>query len=52
MAAAMRDRLEQARPAILAQILTLNNPLRVAEELTMLDYRAGGDWWWASCAAR
>jgi hypothetical protein len=45
MAAAMRDRLEQARPAISAQILPLNNPLRVAEKLAMLDYRTAGDWW-------
>jgi alkanesulfonate monooxygenase SsuD/methylene tetrahydromethanopterin reductase-like flavin-dependent oxidoreductase (luciferase family) len=45
MVAAIADRLKQARPAISAQILPLNNPLRVAEELAMLDYRTGGDWW-------
>ena len=52
MAAAVADRIKQARLAILAHILPLNNPVRVAEELAMLDYLTGGDWWWASCAAR
>lgn len=42
MAAAVADRIKQARLAILAHILPLNNPVRVAEELAMLDYLTGG----------
>jgi hypothetical protein len=42
MAAAMADRIKRARLAILAHVLPLNNPVRVAEELAMLDYRTGG----------
>jgi alkanesulfonate monooxygenase SsuD/methylene tetrahydromethanopterin reductase-like flavin-dependent oxidoreductase (luciferase family) len=38
MAAAMADRLKRDRPAISARILLLNNPVRLAEELAMLDY--------------
>jgi alkanesulfonate monooxygenase SsuD/methylene tetrahydromethanopterin reductase-like flavin-dependent oxidoreductase (luciferase family) len=42
MAAAMADRIKQAKLAILAHVLPLNNPVRVAEELAMLDYLTGG----------
>jgi hypothetical protein len=42
MAAAVADRIKQARLAILAHILPLNNSVRVAEELAMLDYLTGG----------
>jgi alkanesulfonate monooxygenase SsuD/methylene tetrahydromethanopterin reductase-like flavin-dependent oxidoreductase (luciferase family) len=42
MAAAMADRIKRARLAILAHVLPLNNPVRVAEELAMLDYLTGG----------
>lgn len=42
MAAAMADRIKRARLAILAHILPLNNPIRVAEELAMLDCLTGG----------
>jgi len=42
MAAAMVDRIKRARLAILAHVLPLNNPVRVAEELAMLDYLSGG----------
>jgi alkanesulfonate monooxygenase SsuD/methylene tetrahydromethanopterin reductase-like flavin-dependent oxidoreductase (luciferase family) len=42
MAAAMANRIKRARFAILAHILPLNNPVRVAEELAMLDYLTGG----------
>jgi alkanesulfonate monooxygenase SsuD/methylene tetrahydromethanopterin reductase-like flavin-dependent oxidoreductase (luciferase family) len=42
MAARMADRVKRARLAILAHVLPLNNPVRVAEELTMLDCLTGG----------
>jgi hypothetical protein len=42
MAAAMADRIKQARLAIPAHILPLNNPVRMAEGLAMLDYLTGG----------
>jgi len=42
MAAAMADRIKRAKLAILAHILPLNNPVRVAEELAMLDCLTGG----------
>jgi hypothetical protein len=42
MAAAMADRIKRARLAILAHILPLNDPVRVAEELAMLDCLSGG----------
>ena len=42
MAARMADRIKRARLAILAHVLPLNNPVRVAEELTMLDCLTGG----------
>jgi alkanesulfonate monooxygenase SsuD/methylene tetrahydromethanopterin reductase-like flavin-dependent oxidoreductase (luciferase family) len=42
MAAAMADRIKRAKLAILAHVLPLNNPVRVAEELAMLDYLTGG----------
>jgi alkanesulfonate monooxygenase SsuD/methylene tetrahydromethanopterin reductase-like flavin-dependent oxidoreductase (luciferase family) len=38
----MVDRIKHARLAILAHVLPLNNPVRVAEELAMLDYLTGG----------
>jgi hypothetical protein len=42
MAAAVADRVKQAKFASLAHVLPLNNPVRVAEELAMLDYLTGG----------
>jgi alkanesulfonate monooxygenase SsuD/methylene tetrahydromethanopterin reductase-like flavin-dependent oxidoreductase (luciferase family) len=42
MAARMADRIKRARLAILAHVLPLNNPVRVAEELAMLDCLTGG----------
>ena len=42
LAAAMANRIKQAKLAILAHVLPLNNPVRVAEELAMLDYLSGG----------
>jgi alkanesulfonate monooxygenase SsuD/methylene tetrahydromethanopterin reductase-like flavin-dependent oxidoreductase (luciferase family) len=42
MAARMADRIQRAKLAILAHVLPLNNPVRVAEELTMLDCLTGG----------
>jgi alkanesulfonate monooxygenase SsuD/methylene tetrahydromethanopterin reductase-like flavin-dependent oxidoreductase (luciferase family) len=42
MAARMVDRLKRAKLAILAHVLPLNNPVRVAEELALLDCLSGG----------
>jgi pimeloyl-ACP methyl ester carboxylesterase len=42
MAAAMADRIKRAKLAILAHILPLNNTVRVAEELALLDCLTGG----------
>ncbi len=42
MAARVVDRVKRAKLAILAHVLPLNNPVRVAEELAMLDCLSGG----------
>jgi alkanesulfonate monooxygenase SsuD/methylene tetrahydromethanopterin reductase-like flavin-dependent oxidoreductase (luciferase family) len=42
MAAALTERCKQARIALLGQLLPLNNPVRAAEEIGMLDNLSGG----------
>jgi alkanesulfonate monooxygenase SsuD/methylene tetrahydromethanopterin reductase-like flavin-dependent oxidoreductase (luciferase family) len=42
MAAAVAERCKKARIALLGQLLPLNNPIRAAEEIGMLDNLTGG----------
>lgn len=42
MAAAVAERCKRARIALLGQLLPLNNPIRAAEEIGMLDNLTGG----------
>ena len=42
MAAAVAERCQKARIALLGQLLPLNNPVRAAEEIGMLDNLTGG----------
>ena len=42
MAAAVAERCKRARIALLGQLLPINNPVRVAEEIGMLDNLTGG----------
>ncbi len=42
MAAAVAERCQSARIALLGQLLPLNNPIRAAEEIGMLDNLTGG----------
>jgi alkanesulfonate monooxygenase SsuD/methylene tetrahydromethanopterin reductase-like flavin-dependent oxidoreductase (luciferase family) len=42
LAAALSQRLRQARLAILGTVIPLSNPVRVAEELALLDVLTGG----------
>ena len=42
MAAAVAERCKRVKIALLGQLLPLNNPVRVAEEIGMLDNLTGG----------
>ena len=51
MAAAVAERCKRAKIALLGQLLPLNNPVRAAEEIGMLETSPAVGWWWPSCGA-
>ena len=51
-AAYVAARVHKIKIAVLGPIVSHSNPVRVAEELAMLDTMADGVWWSGCCAGR